>query len=186
MAEALIREAVAVFQDEASLQGAVAALRDAGFGPDKVALLASCETVEKKLGHRFRKVSELEDNLVAPRVAYLPVEEATENFLIGALTYVAASFGLILASSSGLAPMIVAATAAGGAVASVGEALKWLAGHEHGRAYEEQLKWGGLLWVRVDNDRDASMAVELLRRHAGSDVHLHTLNASAQLPTAPR
>lgn len=178
MTEKPLREAVALFNDEASLRGALAALSRSGFGLERIALLASCDTVEAKLGHRFRKVAELEDDAGTPRVAYLPTEDATEsqNSLIGALAYVAASFGLILASSGGLAPMILAATAAGGGVASVGEALKWLVGYEHARTYEEQLKCGGLLiWVQVDDDRDAETAVEILRHNAGSDVHLHTL-----------
>ncbi len=138
--------------------------------------MASCEVVERKLGHRFRKVADLEDAAAAPRVVYVPAEErsGSQNSLIGALTFVAASFGLLLASSGGLAPMILAATAAGGAVATVGEALKWLVGHERARAYEEELKCGGLLlWVRVEDELDAKLAVETLRRHGAADVHLH-------------
>lgn len=171
-----VREAVALFHDDASLGGALAELSRSGFGPERIALLASCDTVEAKLGHRFRKVADLEDDARAPRVAYVPAEDEnrSENSLIGALTYVAASFGLILASSGGLVPMLLAATAAGGAVASVGEALKWLVGHEHARTYEDQLKCGGLLlWVRVENDAEAKAAVDILRRQAGSDIHLH-------------
>jgi hypothetical protein len=178
MTEKPLREAVAAFQDEASFQSALAELTRSGFGPEQIALLASCDVVEKKLGHRFRKVAELEDNASAPRIAYVPAGDAAESqtSLIGALTYVAASFGLILASSGGLVPMILAATAAGGAVASVGETLRWLVGHEHARAYEEQLKCGGLLlWVRTGDESAAQKAAGILRRHSGSDVHVHTL-----------
>lgn len=175
------REAVALFSDERKLQAALAELTRRGFGTERFSLLASCDAIEAKLGHRFRKVADLEDNARVPRVAFVPkeIEQGSENSLIGALTYVAASFGLILASSGGLAPMILAATAAGGTVASAGEALKWLVGHEHHRVYEEQLKCGGLLvWVRVDNDQEAKSAVEILRRHSGGDVHLHTLGSA--------
>lgn len=172
------REAVALFHDASALEAALAALDHAGFGPERVSLLASCDTVEKKLGHRFRKVAELEDNAAAPRVAYVPPEEAarSRNYLIGALSYVAASFGLILASSGGLVPMILAATGAGGTVASVGAALKWLVGHEHARDYEEQLKCGGLLlWIQLKNHGEAELAVEILRHHAGSDLHVRIM-----------
>ena len=172
------REAVAIFHNEGALRAALAALSGVGFGPARISLLASCETVEAKLGHRFRKIAELADNAGTPRVAYAPVEEAAgvDNAMIGGLAYVAASFGLILASSGGLVPMILAATAAGGAVATVGEVLRWLVGHEHARTYEEQIKCGGLLlWVRVDNEREAERAVEILHRHTGGDVHLHPL-----------
>ena len=174
-----LREAVALFHDEAALEGALAALGHAGFASERISLLASCEAVEAKLGHRFRKVAALEDAAAAPRVAYVPAEDKgqSQNSLIGALTFVAASFGLILASSGGLAPMILAATAAGGAVASVSEALKWVVGHEHARAYEEELKCGGLLlWVRVEDELDAKLALETLRKHGAADVHLHTIS----------
>jgi hypothetical protein len=176
------REAVALFRDEDSLDRALAALQRAGFGQERVSLLASCDAVEAKLGHRLRKVAELEDDGRAPRVAYVPAEDAAEsrNTTIGALTYVAASLGLILASSGGLVPMILAATAAGGTVASVGEALKWLVGHEHARAHEEQLKCGGLLlWVRLEAAGEAKRVVAILRRHGGSDVHLHRMQRLA-------
>ena len=158
MNNTLHREAVALFHDEAALEDALAALRRDGFGPERISLLASCDAVEEKLGRRFRKIADLEDNASAPRVAYVPAGDAaaSDNAAIGALTYVAASLGLILASSGGLVPMILAATAAGGTVASVGEALKWLVGHEHARVHEEQLKCGGLLlWVRLDAAREA-------------------------------
>jgi hypothetical protein len=178
MNEEPLREAVALFHDEAAFESALAALGRAGFAPDRVSLLASCEAVEAKLGQRFRKVAELEDAAATPRVAYVPAEEKgqSQSSLIGALSFVAASFGLILASSGGLAPMILAATAAGSAVASVAEALKWLVGHEHARAYEEELKCGGLLlWVRVEDELDAKLAAETLKQHGAADVHLHTV-----------
>ena len=62
-------EAVAIFQDIASLDNAVEALFQGGFGKDDISLLASEKTVEDKLGHRYEHVDELEDDPEAPRVA---------------------------------------------------------------------------------------------------------------------
>jgi hypothetical protein len=93
--------------------------------------------------------------------------------LIGALTYVATGFGLILASSTGLAQMLIAATASGGAVASVGEALNWLVGHRHAHELMEQLKCGGLLiWVRVKSEAQAQTIISALKKYGGEDVHV--------------
>ncbi len=168
------REVVAIFHDETAMERALAALQDLGIGPDAIDMLASCETVESKLGHRFKNVSELEEAPV-PRVAYVPTagEHEFQHTLIGALTYVATGFGLILASSTGLAEMLIAATAAGGAVATAGGALSWLVGHRHAHKLLEQLKCGGLLiWVRVANDSQAQAVVAALKAHGGDDVHV--------------
>ncbi len=108
----------------------------------------------------------------------MPAGEESErrSWVIGALSYVAASFGLILASSAGLVPMILAGTTAGGAIASVGEVVKWLVGHKRADRYEEQLKCGGiLLWVRLDDSREARSAIRILRGNGGEDIHLHAL-----------
>jgi len=175
------KEVVALFHTEADLERALAALTDAGFGAGRINLLASCATVEAKLGHRYTKVAELEDRPDAPRDAYVPAGEESEyqNSLIGTLTYVAAAFGLILASSGGLAAMLVAGGAAGGTVASVGTALKWLVGHEHLRRHQEQLECGGLLlWVGVETAAEETAAADTLRQAGGDDVHVHVLGAA--------
>ena len=111
-------EVVALFQVEADFDRALSALTDAGFAADRISLLASCDAVESKLGSRYARVADLEDLSEAPRVAYVPTGETDQcqHTVVGALTFVAAAFGLMLASSGGLAAMIVAATAAGGTV----------------------------------------------------------------------
>jgi hypothetical protein len=182
MPRARSREAVALFHDAAAFEQAVAELVAHGIPAERIAMLASCDAVEAKFGHRLRKTAQLEDMAEAPRVAYVPAGEESErrSWLIGALSYVAASFGLILASSAGLVPMILAGTAAGGAIATVGEVVKRLVGHQRADRYEEQLKCGGiLLWVQLDDSRDARSAIRILRGRGGEDIHLHA-------PPSPR
>ena len=65
-----VTEAVAVFHDVSSLDAAVDDLRKAGFKRGDISLLASENAVEKKLGHRYERVEELEDAPDAPRVTY--------------------------------------------------------------------------------------------------------------------
>ena len=57
-----VREAVAVFDDVSSLEAAVDDLRAAGFGQHDISLLAAHAAVERKLGHMYRRVEELEDD----------------------------------------------------------------------------------------------------------------------------
>ena len=177
------QEVVAIFHDEGVMEKALMALEAAGIDPDDIALLASCATVQDKLGHRFKSVSELEDEPDAPHVAFVPAgaEDQFQHTLIGALSYVATGFGLILASSSGLAPMLLTATAAGGAVASAGEALKWLVGHRQADRYAEQLNCGGLLiWVRVKDKAHAQSVMAMLKEHGGTDVHLRGVDKAPE------
>ena len=175
MTEHKKEEVVAIFHDEAVMEKALMTIEAAGIAPDDIALLASCATVREKLGQRFKSVAELEDEPNAPRVAFTPAgaENQYQHTLIGALSYVATGFGLILASSSGLAPMLLTATSVGGAVASTGEALKWLVGHRQAQRYAEQLNCGGLLiWVRVNDVAQARSVMTTLKNHGGTEVHL--------------
>ena len=54
-----LTEAVGVFDDAESLEAAVDELLSSGFNQAEISLLASESAVERKLGHRFEKVSEL-------------------------------------------------------------------------------------------------------------------------------
>ena len=65
------REAVGVFHDEGALQDAVDELLISGFDRSSLSLLASECAVQQKLGHRYDKVTEIEDDLQVPRIAYI-------------------------------------------------------------------------------------------------------------------
>ena len=58
----VVSEAVAVFHDVSELDAAVEELRAAGFANDDISLLASEDAVARKLGHRYERVEELEDD----------------------------------------------------------------------------------------------------------------------------
>ncbi|MEM7024835.1 MAG: hypothetical protein AAF637_19985, partial [Pseudomonadota bacterium] len=91
-AKGTVTEAVAVFHDVESLDAAVDELREAGFKRGDISLLASEDAVEKKLGHRYERVEELEDEPDAPRTAYRTRASLadTEDAIIGSLTYLPA------------------------------------------------------------------------------------------------
>lgn len=101
-----IREAVGVFQKEADLQGAIDELMSSGFDRAEISLLASEHVVEEKLGHRYSKVTETEDDAEIPRCCYVSPESvsAAEGGLIGGLMYVGAvaAAGVVLVSGGAL------------------------------------------------------------------------------------
>ena len=179
-----IREAVGVFRTEADLQGAIDELMTSGFDRAEISLLASEHVVEEKLGHRYNKVTETEDDPAIPRCCYVSPESvsAAEGGLIGGLLYVGAiaAAGAVLVSGGALATALAGMAVAGGGGALVGGLLAKLVGDRHAGYLQEQLERGGLLlWVRTWNQEDERRAVEILKRHSGADVHVHGAATSA-------
>jgi hypothetical protein len=168
-------QAVAVFQDVASLDAAVESLVDAGFDMDDVSLLASEITVEDKLGHRYERVEELEDSADAPRVAYRTLGEFadTERTIANVLTYLPTiiAAGTVVASA-GVVAAAIAGTAISGAVLSTVLA-RWI-DKAHADHLQEQLEHGGLLlWVNAPSAEKQGTAFRVLKEHGAADVHLH-------------
>lgn len=173
-----IREAVAYFDSGEDLEAAIDELLRSGFNRAEISLLASEKAVEEQLGHRYDKVSELEDDPTVPRTFYVPTESigGAEGALIATPLYLAAlsAIGGVVASGGSLLAIIVGAVAAGGAGGALGTVLAKLVGDHHARHLKEQIDHGGLLlWVRTWDSSDEEQAVAILGRHSGHDVHLH-------------
>ena len=177
-----IREAVGIFHRNENLQGAIDELLGSGFHRAELSLLASESTVQEKLGHRYEKASVLADDPTVPRSAYVSTEAigGAEGGLIGGLVYVGAvvAAGAVVASGGTLTAVIAAAGLAGGTGGLVGSVLaKWVGDH-HAHYLRQQIDHGGqLLWVRTWNTEDEERAVEILKRHSASEVHVHALAA---------
>ena len=175
-----IREAVGYFESDEALQGAIDELMSSGFDRAELSLLASENAVEEKLGHRYRKVAELEDDRKAARCCYVSTESIgdAQGGLIGAPLYVAAgaTAGAVLASGGTMAAAIIGAALAGGAGGLIGGVLAKLVGDRHAEHLNEQLAHGGLLlWVRTWDKPHEQRATEIMKRHSGRDVHIHTV-----------
>jgi hypothetical protein len=180
MVDTAIREAVGVFHDERSLQSAVDALLIAGFDRSYLSLLAAQSSIEAKLGHRFEKVSELEDEPEVPTQAYIGIDSRTEGkgVLVGVLFYVGAcaAAGAVVASGGTAAAALIAGAVAGGGGGLIGAAFARFLEQRHAHRLQEQLDRGGLvLWVRTPTREDEQRAVETLRANGGGDVHVHDL-----------
>jgi hypothetical protein len=87
-----IREAVGVFDTPEKLQASIDDLMSSGFDRAELSLLAAEKTVDEKLGHKYREVTELEDDPIVPRYCYISTESIgdAEGGLIGGLMYVGA------------------------------------------------------------------------------------------------
>ncbi len=173
-----IREAVGVFDTAEMLQDAVDELLSSGFDRAEISLLAGEAAVEEKLGHSYRKVSELEDDPTVPKVAYVSTESIgdSEGAVIGALMYVGAGvlMGPVAAAGGTIAAIAAAAAVGTGVGGAIGSVLAAAIGEQHAKHIDEQLQHGGLLlWVRVWDSEKEERAIEILSRHSGIDVHVH-------------
>ncbi len=175
-----IREAVGFFATVDTFESAIDDLMSSGFDRAELSLLATEQSVEEKLGHKYQKVTELEDEAAIPRRSYVSTESVgdAEGGLIGGLLYVGAvaAAGAVAASGGTLAAVIGGAALAGGAGGLVGSILAKFVGDQHARDLQEQLDHGGLLlWVRTRDAAHEKRAVDILKKHSGRDVHVHAL-----------
>lgn len=179
-----VREAVAVFATEQALQDAIDELLTSGYNQADLSLLASEDAITEKLGHRYRKVSELEDSPGGVEVAYVSPESRgdAQGAVIGALMYVGAGIlmGPVAAAGEGIAAILSAAVIGGGLGGTIGSVLATLIGEQHADDIQQQLKHGGLLlWVRTWDPEHEKRAVDILKRHSGKDVHVHGFSQAA-------
>jgi hypothetical protein len=166
-----IREVVAVFDDTKALEQAVFALETHGFDRAAFSVLADEATVERKLGHRYQRVTEMEDEPRAPRATLFSRVSRLEAEY-GPAVGLAAIGAFALTGVGGMLLVLVAA--GGGAV--LGGALGGLMHRHYARRIEEQLARGGLLlWVNVRDPAQENTALEILRAHTAHDVHVHEI-----------
>lgn len=183
---ATVREVVGVFHTADDFEAAADDLLAHGFDRSELSVLAGHKAVEEKLGHLYDKVSELEDDPQAPRAAYVEKDSSDEarTGTIGGLAYVGAlaAVGGMVASGAALGWVITGALVLGGGGGVLGAWLNRRVVKDSALSVEEQLTGGGLLlWVRIRDAAHESLALEILQRHAGDDVHVHELPATTKL-----
>jgi hypothetical protein len=173
-----VPEAVGVFDTVETLQAAIYDLMIAGFSRHDISLLAEDKAIEEKLGQRFWRSDDLEDDPRTPRAAFVSEEAIGELegaiaggfFFIGSYVAMAA----LLTPASTLAASIAAIAIGGGPAAVIGALLARRVGRHHKDYYAEQVKHGGLLlWVRTRDAERQRLAQDIMRGHSGRDVHVH-------------
>lgn len=149
------------------------ALETLGFDRAAFSLLAEEATVERKLGHRYQRVAEMEDEPAAPRETFFTKVSRLEGEY-GLAVGLASIGALALAGIGGPLPTLAAA----GGGAALGAVLGRMMHRHHARRVEEQLARGGLLlWVNVRDAGQERTALDTLRGHSAHDVHVHELAA---------
>ncbi|MEZ5890775.1 MAG: hypothetical protein R3D52_11395 [Xanthobacteraceae bacterium] len=174
-----VREAVGAFSTPETLQEAIDELMSSGFDRADLSMLAAEGTVDQKLGHRYRKIAELEDDPIVPRCCYVSTEAIgdAQGWLVGGLMYVGATAasGAVVATGGTLAPSLSPPCAGRGRWQP---RLFWLNGRRsHAKCLREQLDHGGLLlWVRAwDAGRRKSAPGRYYFPSIPVATHIHTL-----------
>ena len=168
-----IREVVGVLDDTNTLDEVVYALQTRGFDRAAFSLLGSEAAVVKKLGHRYQRVKDVEDDPKAPRDTFFSHASRLEADYLPAPA-LAAVGAVILIGTGGVLPVVIAASAG----ALLGAALGRLMHERHAIRVQEQLARGGLLlWVNVRNPGEEQTAMDVLREHSAHDVHAHEIAA---------
>ncbi len=174
-----IREAVGVFQSAEALEAAIEDLQSNGFDRAEISLLGADKALETKLGHRYARVKSEEDDVNAPRTAWISTESTgdAEGALMGGLMYIGATAAMaaVFATGGAAAAALAAGLAGGGAGGLIGSVFASIVGNNRAKAIEEQLEAGGLLlWVRTWTPEDEAKATDILKRHGAEDVHVHS------------
>jgi hypothetical protein len=169
------KEVVAVFDDTEALDKAVYTLETRGFDRADFSLLASEQAVAQKLGHRYQRVNETEDDPEIPRTTFFSRVSRLEAEYLPAPALAAVGV-LIVAGTGTILPVIIAA--GGGAL--IGAVLGRLMHQRHATRVQEQLERGGLLlWVSIRTAKEEETALEILRAHSAHDVHVHEISGQA-------
>lgn len=174
------REVVGVFSDADSLQAAIDDLQINGFSEQSISVLANDQTIEKKLGHLYERVEDVEDDPNAPRIAFISKETIgqVEGALVGVPLYVAAltGAGAVVASGGTMLAAMTGTVLAAAAGAGVGGIFARLFSKQYAENIQRQLDRGGLvLWVNVRSDEVENHAKQILKKHAAHNIHAHDL-----------
>ncbi len=171
------REVVGVLADAVALEAATGELLGAGFEEAQITLLAGEKAIIEKLGHKYKRVEELEDDPNVPRILYRAFD-TKKTVILGSLAAIGAvaTAGAIFAGGGAL----LATLGSGLIGAEVGGFLGGVLGDfvddQHARYLKNQLDHGGLLlFVRTRNESEEDAAKEILKNHSGRDVHAHAL-----------
>lgn len=173
-----VREAVALFDSEDDMQAAVSDLESHGFSNAAISRPARPEEVEAAIKHPIRNAQELEDDADVPRQAFGDKSSRIEGIMVVLLipVYIALLIAAGIAVAHGLEVWegVVISLILGAMGLLIGGVFAYRIARRKAERTRREKEWGGLLlWVRTGNDGQEQRALDILRRHAGRDVHLH-------------
>jgi len=173
-----MREAVGLFLSGHDLQEAIRSLEGAAFPRQDISIMGTRGELENVFGSKTVDPHIAMDNADTPRAA--PARPEEKNIGMSAMVSVPAYVGAIALAFSAAAvwfPATIDAAIIGGlGGGTLGAIMAKIFGDTDTRHYQEQIEKGGLLlWVRTPDREREEIAVEIMRRHQGREVHVHDI-----------
>lgn len=179
-----IREAVAIFPNAQTLKSAIAELRNAGFHPEELGLLASAQVVEDALGDLYARTNKDAAAPEAPAIAFVGREAIGEapSALGGSLFFVGTSgiAGAVVASAAIFGGALL--TALGGlvGVGLIGTLVAKVIHQSDAEYLQQQVDEGRiLLFARLNEPGSENLAINILNRHGSIEVKVYAVPESA-------
>jgi hypothetical protein len=95
---------------------------------------------------------------------------------MGGLAAAFVASGATIMTGGGALAAIIGATVAGGGAGALIEVLGKRAGSEREQFLQEQIEKGGiLLWIKIKEPTDETLAREILKRHNATNILRHEL-----------
>jgi hypothetical protein len=177
-------EVVGVFDDRDGLERAMDALEGNGIQRPQISLLGTKEAVEAKLGLPLREVQEEPGAAADPGTPRQePIKRDEAGNLTGLMTGIPAYAGAALAagvtaaSGGALGGVAVAALAGAAAGGAAGGSAGSLLNDSIDRAYDEQLRAGGIcLIVTLTDPGQTNTVKRILEEHAAKRVETQVVS----------
>ncbi len=181
--EAVVREVVGAFHSAEALEKAIAELASSGWDKSEMSLLGQEGVFQPGIpahGHDMHQAAD------EPEVKRSPVVEDEDvrqgrtlaTSLAAVIAAFAASGATILTGGGALAAAIGAAAAGGGAAAAANTIGRWISGSRSDFLRDQVDQGGILLWVKIQSGAQEEQALEILKRHGATDVHVHEITAT--------
>lgn len=167
-----IREVVGVFDNQEKLDAAVAELEVTAFPRPDISVL------DPGKNGPFTQADGLADNPNARRGISVRPEEKTIGsvVLIGCCAYIFGCGAAILIHAETGAALLAAITGGSLLGATIGAVALLAISSRIRTRRERQIRKGGLLlWVRTPDPRKEKIAQDILRKHGGRNVHIHSI-----------
>jgi hypothetical protein len=184
--EATVREAVGVFHDPASLNGAISDLTGAGVDRAEMSLLAQQGILDGQPAEAYRSTRQAADDPTTPRQAiYADTDVRQGRTLLTSMASVIAAFaasGAVVLTGGAALAALAAAVGAGGGIGAIGALVGKRAGDEQQKYLQDQMARGGIvLWVKITDPARESRVCRILERYAADNVHVHDMPTDAAI-----
>lgn len=178
MADVLTREAVGIFDDQDKLDAAVAELEISSFARHEINVLGDPKEIENRFGEEVINPQWLEDNPYAPRKSSIRPEEKRigRGVAIAVPAYIGGCAAMLAVNPApGL--VLLGAVVAGSILgALVGGAITYFINRKITRRVDDQIQEGGLLlWVKTPAPEKEKLALNILHKYGGRNVHVHDI-----------